>query len=294
MAKKTNKKKVSLEQLKAAAKDFNSFMEFEEPEGIPFDDMDYDELVEEITETAEELESEDEITQATADTLDALGVDYEATISEEEEEEDDDEDTELPTEAEIKKMKKAELVELAEELEVDVDGLSVAKMKSALIEELADEEEEEEEEEEEVEEEEVEEEEVEATPLKGKEAKVVKDAIAAVKKSRKLDDIKAIAKENGVRIPPPFLKDLKKLKPYVTGKLEDILSGEVEVKKAAKKTSKKKSSGNTLNKFFEENVEKGFDMEDEDEIVEAAKKVFPDKSYRVIGNALYSFVKKLG
>lgn len=235
MAKKT---KVTIEQLKAAAEDFNSFMEFEEPEGIPFDDMDYEELVEEISQTAEELESEDTITQATSDTLLALGVDFEATISDEEdeeetEEEEVEEDDELPTDAEIRKMKKTELIELAEELKVDIDGLSVAKIKVALIEALDTEEEEE------VEEEEEEEVEEEAIPLKGKEAKAVKEAIAAVKKSRKLDDVKAIAKENGIRMPPPFLDDLKKLKPYVTGKLEDILSGEVKVKKAAKKKTSK-------------------------------------------------------
>ena len=325
-AKKTTKKQIpSLEALKAAAEDFNSFMEFEEEGGIPFDDMDYDELKDEIVETASELEEEDVITAETAATLDELKVKYAAEVEDDSEEEMDTEEeqeqykkdrerrkkrqqeedevedefieeVELPTEAEIKNMKKAELVELAEELEVEVDGMKIAEMKDALIEAIdsdvdADDEDEDEEEPAEVEDED--EETPEAVPLKGKEAKVIKDAIDSVKKSKKLDDVKAIAKENGIRMPPPFLKDLKKLKPYVTEKLEDILSGEAVVKKAAPKKAKK-PAGPTLQSFFEKNVKKEFDMKDEDEIVEAAKEEFPDKSYRVIGNALYGFVKKLG
>ena len=50
--------------------------------------------------------------------------------------------------------------------------------------------------------------------------KVVKALLADVKKAKDIDAIKAIAKARGIRIPPPFLKDLAKLKTYVTGKLD--------------------------------------------------------------------------
>lgn len=50
--------------------------------------------------------------------------------------------------------------------------------------------------------------------------KVVKALLADVKKAKDVEAVKAIAKARGIRIPPPFLKDLSKLKTYVTGKLD--------------------------------------------------------------------------
>ena len=279
------KKKVTLDQLKAAAEDFNSFMEFVDEEGIPADDMSKEELIEEISETGGELIKDDTITAATAATLDALGVDYEATVAEEEDdpEEETKGDLEL-TEEDVNAMKKAELVKLAKDEEIDISKKKTTKaIRDAILDARfwykPKEDEEPKEDEDEI------------VPLKGAEAKAMNALIAKVGKSRKLDDVKAIAKENKIRIPPPFLKDLKKLKSYVVGKLEDILSGEAQKPKPKKGKKEKKA---TLVDFFEKNVEKDFDMADEDKIVEAAKEEFPEKPYRVIGNSLYSFVKNLG
>lgn len=54
----------------------------------------------------------------------------------------------------------------------------------------------------------------------------IEDDIAAVEESDDLEEIKEIAKANGIRIPPPFLKNLKKLKPYVIEKLTAMLPEE--------------------------------------------------------------------
>lgn len=51
----------------------------------------------------------------------------------------------------------------------------------------------------------------------------LEDDLSVVEDSEDLDEIKDIAKDHGVRIPPPFLKSLDKLKPYVVGKLKDLL-----------------------------------------------------------------------
>lgn len=66
----------------------------------------------------------------------------------------------------------------------------------------------------------------------------VSKELKAVKAAKKLDAVKTIAKEKGIRIPPPFLKDLKKMKTYVTGKLEDMAEGKVAPKKPEKKQKK--------------------------------------------------------
>lgn len=67
--------------------------------------------------------------------------------------------------------------------------------------------------------------------------------LAAVKKAKTIDDLKAIAKDNGIRIAPPFLKDLTKLRTYVTEKLNDLGAGKAPAKKkvtGAVKTKTKK------------------------------------------------------
>lgn len=96
--KEAPKPEVTLEQLIAVAEDFNSFMFASPDEGIPID-LEYDDLLAEVTETAEELEATDTILQITADTLDLLNIDYNAAVAEEEapeSEEDDDQEEEKP------------------------------------------------------------------------------------------------------------------------------------------------------------------------------------------------------
>lgn len=51
----------------------------------------------------------------------------------------------------------------------------------------------------------------------------LEDDIAAVDDSDDIEEIKDIAKDHGIRIPPPFLKNIAKLKEYVSGKLSDML-----------------------------------------------------------------------
>ncbi len=65
--------------------------------------------------------------------------------------------------------------------------------------------------------------------------------LAAVKKAKTIDDLKTIAKDNGIRIAPPFLKDLAKLRDYVTGKLNDLGAGKVPAKKKASGAVKTKT-----------------------------------------------------
>lgn len=182
--KKKEKPKVTLEDLQAVAKEFNRFM-FDKGDGIDID-LEYNDLLKETLEAADDLVKEDEITPATAATLVALGVKHSASIAPAE----DTEDTKEEEEVEEEEGSKEEGEETEDEKESEpVD---------------------------------------------------VTDAITAVKKAKKDDAIKAIAKENGIRIPPPFLKDIKKLREYVTGKLNDLASG---VSALAKKKGEKKTSG---------------------------------------------------
>jgi hypothetical protein len=147
--KKKEEPKATLEQLQAVAEDFNSFMKFEEGDEIPTD-VEYDELLEEVTEVAGQLEASDTIQAETADTLDALGIEYAATVADDGEAEDEPEPE-----------PEAEAPEIDEEL------------------------------------------------------------IAKVSKSRKIDDILAVAKTERIAVPPPFRKDIKKLKEYVLNKLNN-------------------------------------------------------------------------
>jgi hypothetical protein len=119
--KKTPKPEVTLEQLIAVAEDFNSFMFADPTEGIDLE-LEYDELLAEVTETAEELEATDTIQKETAETLNALDIETVAGIADfdepgEEEEENgqeeenvDDEDAAAKT-ADIALIKKTKDVE---------------------------------------------------------------------------------------------------------------------------------------------------------------------------------------
>lgn len=222
MARK-KKEEVTIVELKAAAKDFNSFMEFDEPEGIPFDTMEYEDLLEEVEETAEDLEPTDKITAATANTLGKLGIEFDTIVLAEEPENIPDEEdlepeesSELPSDEEIKKMRKTKLVQLAEKVGVNVKDMKVADIRTAIIEAINEPEEADETEEE-----------VNKIEENADESmEKIESAIEDVKKFRKIEKVQEIAKENGIRIPPPFLKDLKKLKIYVTGKLEELLDQE--------------------------------------------------------------------
>lgn len=103
MARKS-KETVTLEQLVAVAEEFNDFMEFEGESAIPTEGIKLPALKKEIIEAAQDLTEEDEITQATADVLDALGVEYPCAVvegddaGEEQEEEDEPEGKEEPEE----------------------------------------------------------------------------------------------------------------------------------------------------------------------------------------------------
>jgi len=175
---------VSLEALQEVAIDFNSFM-FDEGKGLKFEHLEYDDLLAELTEAAEDLVAEDAVTAETAATLKTLGIECPAGICEEEDQDDyatadfeesDDQDEE-PTD---------------EQEEVDnSEAIALAEV-----------------------------------------------TIPKVKKSKKLDELKALAKENGLVIPPPFLKDLAKMKEYLVKKLTAISDGEIPAKKT--KTSKPK------------------------------------------------------
>lgn len=79
-SKKNPKPKVTLEQLIAVAEDFNSFMFADPTEGIDLE-LEYDELLAEVTETAEELEATDTIQKETAETLNALDIETVAGIA---------------------------------------------------------------------------------------------------------------------------------------------------------------------------------------------------------------------
>lgn len=185
--KPAKKTAVSLEALQEVAIDFNSFM-FDEGKGLKFEHLEYDDLLAELTEAAEDLVAEDTVTAETANTLKVLGIECPAGVSEAEEaDEADDADADADDE---------------EEDNDDTDNQD---------EESADEQEE----------------------VDNSEAIALAEAgIVKVKKTKKLEDLRAIAKENGINIPPPFLKDLAKMKDYLAKKLSAIAAGEIPAKKA--------------------------------------------------------------
>ena len=194
-------KKPALAALKAVIKDFNSFM-FEKGEGIPLTGK-YDDLLEEIKDTAEEIKTADTLTEETIATLEALEIKHELSPAEEEVEEEEVEEVEEVIEKPKSKGKKKAAAS-AEEDEGDSNEDSG---------------------------------ESESEPVKVD----VSAPLKAVKRA-KLDKLKEIAKEHGIRIPPPFYKDLAKLKSYLTEKLTDIGNGVVAAKKDAAKKKKRAST----------------------------------------------------
>ena len=137
------KQKATLEELLAVLEDFNSFMFADEADKIPLEGMTLAGALKEVNDSAAQLEPADQITETSAITLEALGIDSNCEVVANKEEE-------APT-------------EISEETEA---------------------------------------------------------FIATVNKSRKLDDIIAIAKDRRIAVPPPFRKDIKKLKVYVVDKLK--------------------------------------------------------------------------
>jgi len=118
--------------------------------------------------------------------------------------------------------------------------------------------------------------------------------LAAVKKAKTINNLKAIAKDNGIRIAPPFLKDLAKLRDYVTGKLNDLGAGKAPTKKKGKVKAagpgKKGKEGMAI--FLEDVLKDGLGDRHEDDIVLMAKEKFPEKPYRVIGNSIYAVLAR--
>jgi len=202
---------VTIDHLVAVAEDFNTFMFKEGEEDINLD-LEYDDLLKEITELAEDLVADDTVTAETSDTLAALGIANPANVSDA-----DDDETDAQLAADL----------------------------------------------------------------------------AVIKKSSKIEKIKEIAKLYKITVPPPFLKDLAKLKTYVVGKLDGSAPAKPKAEKAAKapKVPKEKTEG--INSFLEKVIPNGLGDKHEDEIVELAKKEFPDKPYRVIGNAIYAHCRKI-
>lgn len=120
---------------------------------------------------------------------------------------------------------------------------------------------------------------------------IVKGLIADVKKSKKLDDIKAIAKARGIRIPPPFLKDLAKLKPYVIGKLD---GSSVPVVKPEKKKSEKKvrdgGVGGLVRGILTASKESW--LTDDGDILAEVKKKYPDANTNMQNIMWYRYEAK--
>ncbi len=287
--KKKDKPEVTLEQLQAVAANFNSIM-FEDGKGIPIDVVEYDALLAEVTDTAGELEGAsktspgDTISAETAATLEALGIDHPAEVEEAEEGEegeegetdtDDAPDGDL-TEDEVMEMSKKELTGLVKEKGLKIAAADKKKLddfRNAVADQLFGEEESKED----PPKEEEKEDDPEPQPLEGEAAEAVEAAIAKVKKSRTIKVIREVAKSSKISIPPPFLKDLKKMKPYVVGKLEAILAGEVKPKKAAAKKEKKKGKGviATIADSIQNAGKKGVSKED---ILKDLESAFPDRN----------------
>lgn len=192
--KPAKKQAVTLEALQEVAIDFNSFM-FDEGKGLKFEHLEYDDLLAELTEAAEDLVAEDVVTAETAATLKALGIDCPAGVSEAEDadEDADDDADEDANEAEDDDADDQNEGPADEPEEVD-NSETIA---------------------------------------------LAEATIHKVKKSKKLDELKALAKENSLVIPPPFLKDIAKMKEYLVKKLTAISDGEIPAKKAKAAKPKK-------------------------------------------------------
>ena len=124
----TKKKKVTLTQLVVVANEFNSFMFEKESQHINME-LSRDDLKEEIEVMAADLEDTDTITEATAEILDQLNLEYpckvdaveeveeevDETEPDETEEEETEEEEETGETVDTSKMKEKELLELAKE-----------------------------------------------------------------------------------------------------------------------------------------------------------------------------------
>ena len=123
--------------------------------------------------------------------------------------------------------------------------------------------------------------------------------LLGLKKAKTLEDLRAVAKNNGIVCPPPFLKDIKKLREYVTTKLTAISDGTAPAKKKSGEKREKKESkrahgvGNFIRGLMTES-KKSWMMLDE-EILEAAKKEFPNGETNLQNVVWYRYnVKKNG
>jgi hypothetical protein len=161
---------VTIEQLVAVAEDFNTFMFTEGEDGIDLD-LEYDDLLKEVTELAQDLVDTDTVESETAATLEALQIACPAIVANDSDPVKDDEADETT----------------ASQLSAD---------------------------------------------------------LAVVKKSNKIDKIKEIAKLYKITIPPPFLKDLAKLKVYVVGKLDGSSPAKPKAENSTK--VKKVNDGSSL------------------------------------------------
>jgi hypothetical protein len=229
--KEAPKPEVTLEQLISVAEDFNSFMFADPTEGIDLE-LEYDELLAEVTETAEELEATDTIQKETAETLNALDIETVAGI------------------ADFDEPGKEQEEGNGQEEENGDDEDKAAK--------AAD--------------------------------------IALIKKTKDVEKLKNIAKAWSIRIPPPFYKDTAKLKEYLIGKLDGSAPAPEKPSgkkgKANKPAKQPKESSVGINDFFTSVIPTGLGTQHEDVIVLQAKEKFPEKPYRVIGNALYAYNRK--
>lgn len=209
--KPVKKTAVSLEALQEVAIDFNSFM-FDEDKGLKFEHLEYDDLLAELTEAAEDLVAEDVVSAETAATLKTLGIDCPAGVAEAEEVDEDDTDTDDEPDTEYGEGDEEEVNTDEQEAEDNSEAITLAEV-----------------------------------------------TIPKVKKSKKLDELKALAKENGLVIPPPFLKDIAKMKEYLVKKLTAISDGEIPAKKAkaaAPKKEKKVVSGYSRSDAFADAIMK--------------------------------------
>ena len=76
--------------------------------------------------------------------------------------------------------------------------------------------------------------------------------VKSAKVAKKVSELQAIAKEMGVRIAPPFLKDLKKCRDYVVEKLQKLATEGRPVKK--EKVKKEKKTGGKRGRRLDANA----------------------------------------
>ena len=118
--------------------------------------------------------------------------------------------------------------------------------------------------------------------------------LLGLKKAKTLDDLKAVAKNNGIVCPPPFLKDIKKLREYVTTKLTAIADGTAPAKKKAgekKESSKKIKLAYTRSHALIDSLQKG--AATREEMVKLADVLFVEnggKTNENVSNYMFGYV----